>query len=130
MKLGYVIVYVPDVSASLGLFESAFGMQRKFLHESGMYGEIETGQTTLAFANHQLGDANFKGGHVHAHSSAQPLGFELGLVTDNVKQAHDKALAAGAIEVSAPVEKPWGQLVSYVRCPDGLLVEICSSMDS
>lgn len=38
MKLGYTIVYVPDVSASLAFFEEAFGMQRKFLRESGTYG--------------------------------------------------------------------------------------------
>ncbi|MFQ3593593.1 MAG: VOC family protein, partial [Gemmataceae bacterium] len=26
----------------------------------------------------------------------------------------------------APVAKPWGQVVSYVRCPDGILVELCT----
>ena len=41
MKLGYTIVYVPDVSASLAFFENAFGMKRKFLHESGTYGELD-----------------------------------------------------------------------------------------
>jgi hypothetical protein len=25
-----------------------------------------------------------------------------------------------------PLSKPWGQIVPYVRCPDGTLVEICS----
>ncbi|POA14248.1 glyoxalase, partial [Pseudomonas sp. FW300-N1A1] len=29
-------------------------------------------------------------------------------------------------QLSAPVTKPWGQVVSYVRCPDGTLVELCS----
>lgn len=128
MKLGYTILYVPDVPASLAFFEQAFGLKRKFLHESGTYGELDTGETTLSFAAHALGDMNFPGGHVHADQSLQPLGFELALVTDNVPSAHAQALHAGAAELAAPQVKPWGQTVSYVRCPDGVLVELCSPM--
>ncbi len=126
MKFGYAIVYVPDVAASLGFFEKAFGLQRRFLHESGTYGELQTGETTLSFAAHELGDMNFPGGHVAAHDSVRPLGFEIALVTTEVADAHARAIANGATEMASPTAKPWGQLVSYVRCPDGVLVEICS----
>jgi catechol 2,3-dioxygenase-like lactoylglutathione lyase family enzyme len=126
MKFGYTIVYVPDVAASLAFFEAAFGFERRFLHESGSYGELQTGETTLAFAAHELGDGNFPGGHVKAHVSAQPLGMELAFVSDDVPAAHARALQAGAHGLSAPASKPWGQVVSYVRCPDGTLVELCS----
>ncbi|MEJ8846830.1 VOC family protein [Variovorax rhizosphaerae] len=126
MKFGYTIIYVPDVAASLAFFESAFGLTRRFLHESGTYGELETGTTALAFAAHELGDNNFPGGHVAAHHSAQPLGFEVAFVTADVQEAHAKALASGAKEFAAPTQKPWGQVVSYVRCPDGVLVELCT----
>ena len=126
MQLGYTITYVPDVAASLAFFEQAFGLQRRFLHESGTYGELETGATTLAFAAHELGDMNFAGGHVHADTSAVPLGFEIALVTDDVPAAHGRAVAAGAREMAAPMHKPWGQVVSYIRCPDGILVELCT----
>ena len=130
MKLGYTIIYVPDVAASLEFCEQAFGLTRRFLHESGTYGELDTGETTLSFAAHELGDANFPGGHVAAHTSTQPLGFEIGLVTSDVAGAHARAVKAGATELSAPVTKPWGQVVSYVRCPDGLLVELCSPISA
>ena len=126
MKLGYTIVYVPDVAASLEFFERAFGLTRKFFHESGTYGELDTGETTLAFAVHSLGYSNFPGGHVEAHSSAKPLGFEIALMTPDVATAHAKAVACGARELSAPIVKPWGQTVSYVRAPDGCLIEICT----
>ncbi len=126
MKLGYTIVYVPDVAASLRFFTDAFGMQQRFLHESGTYGELDTGNTTLAFAAHELGDGNFPGGHVRASDSPLPLGMEVGLVTDDVAAAHARALAAGARELAAPASKPWGQVVSYVRAPDGLLIELCT----
>ena len=59
MNFGYTIIYVPDVEASLTFIEKAFGFTRRFLHESGAYGELETGETTLAFASHQLGAMNF-----------------------------------------------------------------------
>lgn len=130
MKLGYTIIYVPDVAASLAFFEAAFGLARRFLHESGTYGELETGDTTLAFAAHALGDMNFAGGHVHADTSTQPLGFEIALVTADVPAAHAQAIAAGAREMAAPSQKPWGQVVSYLRCPDGVLVELCTPIGS
>lgn len=126
MKLGYTILYVPDVAASLAFFERAFGLKIRFLHESGTYGELETGATTLSFAAHELGDANFPGGHVHANTSPQPLGMEIALVTENVAAAHTRALESGAIELSSPSQKPWGQVVSYVRTPDGCLIELCT----
>lgn len=126
MKLGYTIIYVPNVSASLSFFESAFGLTRRFLHESGDYGELETGETTLAFASLELGGMNFPAGFVAASESSKPLGIEIALVTPLVTEAHKKALAAGAAELKEPETKPWGQVVSYVRCPDGTLVEICS----
>jgi catechol 2,3-dioxygenase-like lactoylglutathione lyase family enzyme len=129
MKLGYTILYVPDVAASLAFFERAFGLRRRFLHDSGTYGELDTGPTTLAFAAHALGDANFPGGHVHADTSARPLGMEIGLVTDDVGAAHASALQAGARELRAPESRPWGQVVSWLRCPDGCLVELCTPLD-
>ena len=99
MKLGYTIIYVPNVAESLSFFESAFGMAKRFLHESGEYGELETGETTLAFASHELGKTNFPAGFVAASDSSKPLGIEIALVTPSVVEAHAKALAAGATEV-------------------------------
>jgi catechol 2,3-dioxygenase-like lactoylglutathione lyase family enzyme len=126
MKLGYVIVYVPSVARSIEFFEAAFGLQRRFLHESGTYGELSTGETALSFAAHELGDMNVPGGHVRANESSQPLGMEIALVTDDVAAAHSRALANGASELAAPTQKPWGQVVSYVRAPDGILIELCT----
>jgi lactoylglutathione lyase len=128
VQLGYVILYVSDVAASLRFYADAFGLAGRFLHESGTYGELDTGATTLAFAAHALGDANVPGGHVRADASAAPLGMEIALVTDDVAAAHARAVAAGATELSPPTAKPWGQTVSYVRAPDGGLVELCTPM--
>jgi len=115
-------------ASSLSFYERAFGFKRRFLHESGTYGELETGETTLSFAAHDLGDANLPGGYIRASESEIPLGMEIGLVTLDVASAHAHAhaLREGAIELSAPVSKPWGQIVLYVRAPDGCLIELCT----
>lgn len=130
MKFAYTIIYVPDVAASLQFFEDAFGFSRRFLHESGTYGELETGATTLAFAAHDLAEMNYSTGHIAAHTSPKPLGIEIAFTTDDVQAAHAKALSTGATELSPPTAKPWGQVVSYVRCPDGSLVELCTPIAS
>ena len=126
MKLGYTILYVPNVAASLEFFGKAFGLKTRFVHESGTYGELETGETTLSFAAHELGHSNFPGGHVPASESQQPLGMEIALVTEDVASAHAAAIERGARELAAPSTKPWGQVVSYVRAPDGCLIELCT----
>ena len=125
MKLGYTIVYVPNVESTLRFYAQAFGLETKFIHESGDYGELKTGETTLAFSSHALGAMNIPEGHVHASDSKQPLGMEIALVTEDVHAAHNSALTHGATELSAPAQKPWGQVVSYIRAPDGTLVELC-----
>lgn len=126
MKLGYTIIYVPDVEASLAFFETAFGMKRQLLVPTGDYGELATGETTLSFAHHSLGESHFSQGYIKASDSALPLGMEIALVTNDVAAAHTKAIASGASEVCAPEKKPWGQVISYIRSPDGCLIELCT----
>lgn len=128
MQFGYTIVYVSDVAASLEFFERAFGLSRRFLHESGGYGELETGVTALAFAQHEVARSNLGRDYLAAGASSSPLGMEIGLVTDDVKAAYGRAVDAGAEGLAAPIVKPWGQTVAYVRCPDGTLVELCTAM--
>ena len=126
MKFGYTIVYVPSVVDALRFYQDAFGFETRFLHESGEYGELETGATVLAFASHDLGKMNLDGKYQKANISPYPLGVELAFVTDDVQAAYDKALAAGAQRIKPPVQKPWGQTVAYVRAAEGSLIEICS----
>jgi lactoylglutathione lyase len=128
MQFAYAIVYVADVVASLDFFERAFGLKRRFLHESGGYGELETGTTALAFAAHEVARANVGSDHVAADASALPLGVEVGLVTDDVATSCARAVAGGAKLLQPPASKPWGQTVAYVRCPDGTLVELCTKV--
>ena len=125
MQLGYTILYVPDVPATLTFYEAAFGLTTRFLHESGDYGELETGSTALAFSAHslmqQLGK-NPQAAKAHAPS------FEIALCTPDVPAALARAITAGA-KPMRPVEvMPWGQMIAYVADINGFLVELCTPM--
>ena len=127
MKFGYTIIYTKDVEKSIEFFKKAFGFKRRFIHESE-YGELETGDTELAFASHDLGVSNLPNGYIKVDSD-KPLGIEIALVTDNVNKAYMDSLSFGAISIKEPVQKPWEQLVAYVRCPAGTLLELCSPIN-
>ncbi len=130
MKFGYTIVYVPSVPDTLAFYEKAFGFQTRFLHESGQYGELESGSTTLAFASQALGEMNFGSNFAPVSATAKPPGIELAFVTEDVPSAYAKAIEAGAVPIHAPEQKSWGQVVAYVRSQEGILVELCSSVAS
>lgn len=128
MQFAYTIVYVADVEASLAFFERAFGLARRFVAPGGGYGELETGATALAFADHATARDSLGHDYLAAADSPRPLGTEVGLTTDDVPAAAARAVAAGATLLKAPTVKPWGQTVAYVRAPDGTLVELCTPM--
>lgn len=127
MQLGYTIIFVPDVEAAIGFYERAFGFDRRFVHPSGDYGELDTGATALAFTSHELGQQAVPA-YRPLDPAEAPAGFELTLVTDDVAPAFERAVAAGATPLTDPHDTSWGQTVSYVRDTLGVLVSIASPM--
>lgn len=127
MRLGYVIIYVKDIPETVAFYEKAFGLKRRFIHESGAYAEMETGNTALAFVDEKFVKdvLSFRSNRC----SEEAAGIEISLVTDQVQNQFDNAIKAGAIPILKPTQKPWGQLVSYVKDNNGCLVEICSPVE-
>ncbi len=128
LRLGFVILYVPQVEEAMAFYEKAFGLHRRFLHESGEYGEMETGDTALAFAKHDAMPMTGGARSPHRDDPAPP--FEIAFVVADVAAAYADAIRAGATAVAPPVEKPWGQTVSYMRDVNGFLVELCTVVSS
>ena len=56
MKFRYAIIYVPDVEAAIDFYKKAFGFQLKFMPESKLYGELDTGATSLAFVAEKMAE--------------------------------------------------------------------------
>ena len=130
VSLGYVVLYVKDVSASLAFYEEAFGLTRRFFNDDNgkAYGELETGAARLAFYSFELANEHSKQGIVLASLDKASLGFEIALVTPDVPALYARALKAGATAVSEPAAKPWGQTVACLRDKDGHLVELCTPL--
>lgn len=124
-RFAYTILYVEDVARSLDFYRRAFGLAERFRHESGDYGELDTGATTLAFSSTAL--MRQLGKHPAAARPDAPC-FEIALTTDDVEAALRRALDAGAAPIRAPERMPWGQTIAYVADPDGVLVELCTPM--
>lgn len=125
-RLGYVIIYVENVRATVAFYQKAFKLKQRFLHESEQYAEMETGQTCLAFANEEF----IKGSHQFRlnRKDKEAAGAEVAFIVEEVSKAYAHAVEAGATPILKPVQKPWGQTVSYVRDNNGFIVEICDEV--
>jgi uncharacterized glyoxalase superfamily protein PhnB len=126
IQFAYTILYVKDIFASLDFYEKAFGFKRKFIAPDNDYGELDTGNTVLSFANLSLAKTNIPEGFIESNNSNRPFAIEIAFTTDDVDQTFNTAIQLGAVPVAKPEIKPWGQTVSYVRDMDGFLIEICS----
>lgn len=127
MKLRYVILYVDDVAASMSFFREAFGLSEGFLHESGVYGEMATGETRLAFSSTALMRSL---GKEPARPDLRAPAFEIAFETTDVAAALAKAEAAGAQVLQPLRDEPWGQSTAYVADPNGYFIELCTPVRS
>lgn len=130
IKFGYTILYVEDVEISLAFYENAFGFSRKFITPQNDYGELSTGETTISFASKKLASQNLPEGFTESSLANKPFAIELGFITDDVGELVQKATSLGAVLVSDPKQKPWGQIVAYVRDLNGFLIEICTAVEN
>ncbi|WP_060872537.1 VOC family protein [Myroides odoratus] len=129
IKYSYTIMYVKQVEATVAFYESAFGFERKFITPEEDYGELISGDTTLAFAAEELAQMNLSQGFTTVNKD-RVMGIELGFVVEDVEHAVQRAVAAGA-SIYEPVKvKPWGQTVAYVTDCNGFLIELCTAMQA
>jgi lactoylglutathione lyase len=127
MKLGYTLIYVPDVGDTVAFYTAAFGLTCRFQTDCGDYGEMETGATTLSFVRDDLASSH---GFTYAPNrpDAPAAGIEICLLTEDVAGAFAHAVAQGAQVAAPPKVKPWGQTVAYLRDINGVLVELATPM--
>ena len=125
IKYSYTILYVDNVEETIDFYIKAFGFTQKLITPEKDYAELETGGTTLAFADYSI--AEYNGIDISkSDKSTTPPAFETTFVTDDIDSTFKQAVEAGAIVVKEPTSKPWGQIVGYVRDINGFLVELCT----
>ena len=130
MKYAYTILYVEDVVETVEFYEKAFGFSRKYISPENDYGELISGETTIAFALIELGNLNLKSGFEKITNTKKPFGVELAFTTENIETDFQSAINAGATEFESITIKPWGQKVGYVRDNNGFLIEMCTPIKS
>ena len=128
--LGFTILYVPDVEAAITFYEQAFGLHRGFVADTQEYGELSTGTTRLAFSQNEFAQGLTSVPFEPAQPDKRAPPIELGIATQDVEALYQRAVQAGATPVKAPQQKPWGQIVGYVRDLNGFLVEICTEVEA
>lgn len=128
IQYAYTILYVEDIPTTIAFYVKAFGFEEKFTTPEKDYGEIISGTTTIAFANLELAQSNFKESFLASTPNQKPFGIELAFTTSDVQKTVNQALENGATQLAALSVKPWGQQVAYVRDINGFIIEICTPM--
>ncbi|XP_031268187.1 uncharacterized protein LOC116126655 [Pistacia vera] len=123
----YTVLYVKDVTRSVAFYAKAFGYSVRRLDESHRWGELESGQTTIAFTPlHQHETDDLTGSVQTPKSGSERQPFEVCFAYQDVDAAYKRAVENGAEAVSEPEDKEWGQKVGYVRDIDGIVVRLGS----
>nr|AFK38142.1 unknown [Lotus japonicus] len=123
----YTVLYVKDVAQSVDFYAKAFGYSVRRLDDSHRWGELESGNTTIAFTPMIQHETNDLTGAVHATQSPRERPqLEVCFVYHDVDAAYKRAVENGAVAVSEPELKEWGQKVGYVRDIDGNFIRMGS----
>ena len=124
MKLAYTIMYVEDVPVTVKQWATCLGFTVSYMHEDDIYAELETGETTLAFADIEFGRSHFDDPSAKSIFD-RPVGrFEIGLFTKNVPECYQHAIDHGMTPIKPPVIQPWGQEVAWIADRNGILIKL------
>ena len=120
----YIVLVVSDLSTSVRFYTERLGLTLK--HRSGAFAQLDTGRTRLALYERSA-MAETLALEIQAPAANAP-GFEIGFLVEDVDAAFAELVEGGAVAVTAPTDRPWGQRTAYVRDPDGHLIELAQSL--
>ncbi len=122
--LDYVILIVEDMDRALRFYTDVLGL--RLGHRSGDYAQFDTGATRLAL--YTRGAMAKTLGMTLQRPAEDAPGFEIGFKVADVDAAFAELVKCGAIPVTSPTTRPWGQRTAYVRDPDGHLIELAQDL--
>lgn len=125
LKFGYTIIYVENIEDTLLFYKRAFDLDTKFIAESKLYGELDTGNTILSFVAEGFVELNGMKFIPNRQKNLSP-GFQISFISDDVEASYKKALEAGAVSIASPNVTPWGQKTACVKDINNIIIEICS----
>jgi lactoylglutathione lyase len=120
MEVGYVILYVGDLEASVRFYRDVVGLAYKFT-DAG-YAEFDAGR--VRFALYERRRAEWLTGCAVAPGA----GGEVVVPVDDVDAYAERLTAAGVPLLSGPADRPWGHRTVHVADPDGFVVEFAEEI--
>ena len=122
-RFGSTILYTSKPRETIEFYERAFGLKRKFFVEQPGYGELQTGETTLAISNIAI-EKNERG-YPEASTPENPVsGFHVSFMTSQVEVLYQHAVDEGAIPVKAPEKMVWGGTVAFLKDLNGITISL------
>jgi lactoylglutathione lyase len=119
-QVGYVILYVRDLAASIAFYRDVLGLPFKF--EDAGYAEFATRGTR--FALYEQRRAEWLTGRTVAPGPAAEVVF----LVDDVDAHARRLAAAGASIISGPADRPWGHRTVHLQDPDAFIVELAQEI--
>lgn len=124
-ELSLVIIAVDDQLAAATFWQHLSGWARS-VDEPGIYSEFTTPagmRLGIYSREHYVGNLGV-GRESLSGNGLQPA--ELYLSVTDVEYAVEQARALGGSILAEPTEKPWGDVVAYVRAPGDFVVALAA----
>lgn len=119
-RIGYVILYVEDLDASIAFYRDVVGLPYKFTDA----GYAEFGTDGARFALYERRRAEWLTGRSVTPGPAAEVVF----VVVDVDAEAARLAGLGVAVLSGPTDRPWGHRTLHVADPDGFVVEFAQEI--
>lgn len=119
-RIGYVILYVSDLDASIAFYRDVLGLPYRFTDA----GYAEFGTEGTRFALYERRRAEWLTGRMVTPGPAA----EIVLLVDDVAAHASRLAALGTTILSGPADRPWGHRTIHIADPDGFVVELAQEI--
>jgi lactoylglutathione lyase len=120
VDIGYVILYVDDLAASVGFYRDVVGLEYKFTDA----GYAEFGAGGVRFALYERRRAEWLTGR----DVTPGAGGEVVVMVEDVDACAERLAGLGVVVLSGPADRPWGHRTVHVADPDGFVVEFAAEI--
>jgi uncharacterized protein len=127
--IAHFILYVKDQERSSAYYSKVLGL-KPTLDVPGMT-EFQLGETCILGLMPESGIKRLLGNTISDPAQAQGIPrAELYLRVDDPVKFHNRALEAGAVELSGPTARDWGDLAAYSLDLDSHILAFAKTIES
>ena len=108
MRIGYVNVFVSDLSRSVAFYRDVLGLELEFADEGHGYASFAGGGVRLGLAAVGEDGDGLCGRHTG-----------VGLAVDDLVAEHKRLVGLGVAFTEPPTRQPWGGFMALLSDPDG-----------